>query len=95
MLRIAKDLVGKLSLLCSLETAIIEKMEQLEKEQYKIREDYKRCTKVNRDLESRYTELVYAFNATKALVPEDIKERIAQIEYQLSKKGTDIPEGNC
>lgn len=83
MIKMARDLVQKLSLLCSLESAIIDKLEDLEKEQYKIREDYKRCTATNRNLESRYSELFYGFSSVKKDIPEQFNSRIREIESRL------------
>ena len=65
MIKYARDLLAKLSLFCSIESAIIDKLEEIEKTQYKINEDYKRCTAVNRNLERQYNELLLAFNALK------------------------------
>lgn len=92
MFKIARDTLAKLSLLCSLEAAIIDKMEELEKEQYKIREDYKRCTSVNRNLEARYTELVYAFNAVKNTIPQACEARLAELEKTIEANGGVVGE---
>lgn len=83
MLKIARDLVQKISLFCSLESAIIDKLEDLEKEQYKIREDYKRCTAANRNLETRYTELIYGFNSVKKDLPDQIAKDLKRLETRL------------
>ena len=83
MLKIARDLVQKISLFCSLESAIIDKLEELEKEQYKIREDYKRCTATNRNLETRYTELTYGFNSVKKDLPDQIAKDLKRFESRL------------
>ena len=92
MLKIARDLVQKISLFCSLESAIIDKLEELEKEQYKIREDHKRLTGVNRSLERQYSELLMAFGSVKKDMPEEfhaklrpLQERLLAIESVLSR----------
>lgn len=84
MLKIARDLVKKISLFCSLESAIIDKLEELEKEQYKIREDNKRCVATNRNLESRYSELFYGFSSVKKDLPEQFDSRFRDIESRLA-----------
>lgn len=69
-----KDLCGKLKLLCGIEMALVDKLEEMEKTQYKIVEDNKRITAVNRSLESRYSELLYAFGAYKKDTERFIQE---------------------
>lgn len=64
-MELLKDLCAKLKLFCSIEMAIVDELEQMKKDQYKIMEDNKRLTAVNRSLEQRYSELVYAFGAYK------------------------------
>lgn len=83
MIKIARDLVTKLSLFCSLESAIIDKLEEMEKEQYKIREDHKRLTGVNRSLERQYSELLMAFGAVKKDLPADFQEKLRPIQERL------------
>lgn len=66
-MEVLKDLVAKLQLLCSLETAIIQELEETRAELYRVTEDNKRISAVNRSLENRYSELMYAYGAfTKA-----------------------------
>lgn len=60
-----RDLCSKLKLFCNIEMAIVDKLEQMEKELYAIKEDNKRIVAVNRSLEQRYSELVLAFGAFK------------------------------
>ena len=70
---ILKDLCSKLKLFCNIEMAIVDKLEEVEKDLYKVKEDNKRITAVNRSLEQRYSELLYAFGAFRKSV-EDGKE---------------------
>lgn len=60
-----RDLVAKLKLFCNIEMAVIDKLEEMEKDLYKVKEDNKRIVAVNRSLEQRYSELLYAFGAYK------------------------------
>lgn len=57
-----KDLCSKIKLFCNLEMAIVDKLEQMEKELYAVKEDNKRIVAVNRSLETRYSELLLAFS---------------------------------
>lgn len=85
MLKIARDIVAKLSMFCSLESSIIDMLEELQKEQYKIREDNKRCVATNRSLESRYSELFYAFSSVKKDLPEQLRQEIKVLSDRLDK----------
>lgn len=60
-----RDLVAKLKLFCNIEMAVIDKLEEMEQQLYKVTEDNKRIVAVNRSLEQRYSELLYAFGAYK------------------------------
>lgn len=73
MLKMARDLVSKISLFCSLESALIDKLEELDKTQYRILEENKRIIAVNRDLERRYSELFYAFSSLKKDLPSEMR----------------------
>lgn len=64
-MELLKDLCAKLKLFCNIEMAIVDELEQMRKDQYKIMEDHKRLVAVNRSLEQRYSELLYAFGAFK------------------------------
>lgn len=85
MLKLARDLVSKISMFCSLESAIIDKLEDLEKEQYKIREDNKRCVATNRSLETRYSELFYGFASVKRDLPEELRKEMKILSDRLDK----------
>lgn len=85
MLKIARDIVAKISLFCSLESALIDMLEELQKEQYKIREDNKRCVATNRSLEARYSELMYAFNSVKKDMPAELRQEMKVLSDRLDK----------
>lgn len=60
-----RDLCSKLKLFCNIEMAIVDELDSVKKDLYKVMEDNKRITAVNRSLEQRYSELLYAFGAFK------------------------------
>ena len=60
-----KDLCSKLKLFCNIEMAIVDKLEEMEKQLFAIKEENKRIVAVNRSLEQRYSELMHAFLAYK------------------------------
>lgn len=93
MLKIARDLVQKISLFCSVESAIIDSLEDIQKEQYKIREDNKRCVAVNRSLEQRYTELTYAFRSVQKDLPDQFEARFRELENRLDELSNPVANG--
>ena len=64
-MELLKDLCSKLKLFCNIEMAIVDELEQMKKELYKVTEDNKRIVATNRSLEQRYSELLLAFGALK------------------------------
>lgn len=64
-MELLRDLCAKLKLFCNIEMAIVDELEQMQKDLYKVKQDNERILAVNRSLEQRYSELVYAFGAYK------------------------------
>lgn len=64
-MELLKDLCSKLKLFCNIEMAIVDELEQMKKELYKVTEDNKRIVATNRSLDQRYSELLLAFGALK------------------------------
>lgn len=60
-----RDLITKLKLFCNIEMAIVDQLEDMQKKLYKVEQDNERIRAVNRSLEQRYSELLYAFGAFK------------------------------
>lgn len=60
-----KTMLAQLKMYCRLEMAMVDKLEELSREVYALKEDNKRLTGSLRALETRYSELLYQFNSIK------------------------------
>lgn len=60
-----KTMLAQLKMYCRLEMAMVDKLEELSKETYALKEDNKRLTASVRALETRYSELLYQFSSLK------------------------------
>lgn len=54
-----KELISQIKLFCRFDVAVVTKLEELEKELYKSREDYKSLRTSYQSLEKRYSEMLY------------------------------------
>lgn len=60
-----KTMLSQLKMYCRLEMAMVDKLEELSKENYSLKEDVKRLTASLRALETRYTELHFQLSSLK------------------------------
>lgn len=83
MLKVARDLIQKLSLLCSIESALADKLEELEKAQFRIQEDHKLLKAGYDAMQKKYGELMYGFSAVKKDLPAELNSRFRDLEFRL------------
>lgn len=63
-----KQMLAQLKMYCRLEMAMVDKLEELSKDNYALKEDVKRLTASQRALETRFAELNYKLaSLTKSL----------------------------
>lgn len=60
-----KQMLAQLKMYCRLEMAMVDKLEELSKDCYALKEDVKRLTANVRVLERKNSELLYALNSYK------------------------------
>lgn len=60
-----KNLLAQLKMYCRLEMAMVDKLEELSKDNYALKEDVKRLTAAQRASETRISELMYSLASLK------------------------------
>ena len=60
-----RNLLAQLKMYCRLEMAMVDKIEEQEQQIYNLKEDCKRYKASIASLETRYSELLYAFSSLK------------------------------